>query len=307
MSLVRLLSSTLVCLAVAVSTARAQAPQSAPSEAGAAAIAAAVSAGRDERALTLAAKHLEHSPSDARVRVLTARVHLRRGDLDRAYTELRRALADDARSVDAQYYLGLAAARLAEREFERLVEVAPDSARVRQLHGQALEAQDRRSAAESAYEAALAADPQLLEPLLALARLKRIRLACEDAIDLYERAERLAPTFDGAFGLGICYGYVDRDDAAIAQFERAIERDATAAVAWAGLGSALTKLGRPADAVAKLQRAIQLEPSMHEAYYALGLAYHALGRMAESRQAFDKARQLSSEPTRPASSPPPAP
>jgi tetratricopeptide (TPR) repeat protein len=267
-----------------------------------------VSAGQDDRALTLAAEYLKHRPTDARVRVLVARVYLRRGDLDGAYTELRRALADDARSIDAHYYLGLAAARLAERELERLVEVAPDSARVKQLHAEALEAQDRRSAAESAYEAALAADPQLLEPLLALARLKRIRLACEDAIDLYERAERLTPTFDGAFGLGVCYGYVGRDDAALAQFERAIERDATAAVAWAGLGSALTKLGRPADAVAKLQRAIQLEPSMHEAYYALGLAYHALGRTAESRQAFEKARQLSSEdPARPASSPPPAP
>lgn len=284
-----------VCLLAGASGADAQSTGPADPDARLAEIAAAVSASEDQRAMALCAGYLDQHPSDARARVLLARVHIRRGDLDAAYSELRRALRDDARNVDAHYYLGLVAARLAERQFERLVEIAPDSARVHQLHAEALEAQDRRAAAEAAYEAALKANPELLDALLALAKLKRIRLACGDAIELYERAERLRQTFDGAYGLGVCYGHVDRDEDALAQFERAIRRDATAAVAWAGLGSTLTRLGRPADAIEKLQRAIQLEPSMQEAYYALGFAYQAVGRKDDAQEAFAKARQLGSD------------
>ena len=71
---------------------------------------------------------------------------------------------------------------------------------------ESLEAQDRRQAAETEYEAALAPRPDLLEALLGLAKLKRIRLACDEAIALYKnRAEAsVRPTFEGAYGLGMC-------------------------------------------------------------------------------------------------------
>jgi superkiller protein 3 len=194
--------------------------------------------------------------------------------------------------VDALYYQGLVTARLSQWQFQRLEAMAPGSPRLHQLLAESLEAQDRRQAAESEYEAALAARPDLLEALLGLAKLRRIRLACDEAVPLYEKAEAARPTFDGAYGLGVCQSTMQDDDAAIASFEHAIQRDPRAAVAWVGLGTSLNKVHRPAEAIVKLQRAIALEPGMGEAYYALGMAYQSSGDKVNAAAAFRKAEQL---------------
>jgi tetratricopeptide (TPR) repeat protein len=252
----------------------------------------ALSAGDPDRAFQLATAYLKQHPDDPRARVLLARVHIDGGDLDAAYKELRRALAADPRNVDALYYQGLVTARLSQSQFQRLETMAPGSPRLHQLLAESLEAQDRRQAAELEYEAALATRPELLEALLGLAKLKRIRLDCEEAIALYEKAEVVRPTFDGAYGFAVCQSVLQNDKEAIAHFEQAIQRDPRAAVAWVGLGTSLNKLRRPADAIVKLQRAIALEPGMSEAYYALGMAYQASGDKAKAAAAFQKAEQL---------------
>jgi tetratricopeptide (TPR) repeat protein len=224
--------------------------------------------------------------------VLLARIHIERDELEQAYEELDRALRADPRNVDALAYLGLVSGQLAASAFERLATEAPGSARVLQLQGETFEAQDRRSDAETAYQAALNVQPDLLDALLPLAKLKRIRLACEEAIALYERAEAVKPTFDSAFGLGFCLAYMQDDEAAVTRYGQAVKRDPTAAVAWSGLGAALVKVGRTADGVAALKRAVALEPGMSEPWYMLGMAYQATGDAVRSKEAFAKAEQL---------------
>ena len=103
--------------------------------------------------------------------------------------------------------------------------------------------------------------------------------------------EAIRPTFDGAYGLGMCQSLMQNDEAAVPEFEQAIERDPKAAVAWVGLGTSLNKLHRSKDAIARLQRAIELEPQMGEAYYALGLTYQAAGQTELAQDAFRKAEQ----------------
>jgi tetratricopeptide (TPR) repeat protein len=252
----------------------------------------ALSAGDPDRAVQLGTAYLNQHPDDPRARVLVARGRIARGDFDAAYLELRKALTAAPRDVDALYYLGLVSARLAEAELGRLARMAPDSARVHQLLADSFVAQDQRPAAAREYQAALKADPNLLEALLGLAKLKRVRLECDEAISLYEKAESLRPTFDGAYGLGVCQSVVQDDEAALAQFELAIKRDPKAAVAWVGAGTSLNKLRRPSDAIPKLLHAIALEPAMGEAYYALGLAYRADNQPERSADAFRKAEQL---------------
>lgn len=256
------------------------------------AVVTALSAGELDRALTLAQGLVRQRPGDVRANVLLGRVHLERSELDAAYVALRKALQANPKDVDALYYMGLVTAQLAATEFERLVKMAPDSGRAHQLMAESLEAQDRPREAEREYEAAVAAQPELLDALLGLARLKRIRLACDEAVELYVRAERVRPTFDAAYGLGVCQQYLQQDEKARAAFELAVKRDPKSAVAWVGLGSTLTRLGHPADAIAKLQKAIELEPEMGEAYYALGLAFRAAGHQERAKAAFAKAEAL---------------
>jgi tetratricopeptide (TPR) repeat protein len=251
----------------------------------------ALSAGDLDRAIRLATAYLRQHPSDARAKVLIARVHIAGEKYDDAYDALQAALKADPRNVDALYYLGLVTGTLAQQQFSDLETKAPHSARLHQLLAESLEAQDKRAAAEKEYEAALARRPDLLDALLGLAKLQRIRLACDTAILLYGKAEAIRPTFDGAYGLGMCQSLMQDDEGAVRSFGQAIERDPGAAVAFVGLGSSLNKLHRSKEAIATLQRAISLEPAMGEAYYALGLTYQTAGQTELARQAFKKAEQ----------------
>ncbi len=251
----------------------------------------ALSAGDLDRAIQLGTAYLKQHPSDARAHVLLARVEIARGNDEAAYDALQAALKADPRNVDALYYLGMVTGTMAQRQFHDLETKAPGSALLHQLAAESLVAQDKRAAAEKEYEAALARRPDLLESLLGLARLQRIRLACETAIPLYEKAEAIRPTFDGAYGHAMCQSLLQDDEAAVKSFEQAIERDPRAAVAWVGLGSSLNKLGRSKEAISKLQHAIELEPAMGEAYYALGLTFQSAGQTDLAQEAFKKAEQ----------------
>jgi tetratricopeptide (TPR) repeat protein len=252
----------------------------------------AFAAGDADRAFALGTGYLTRHPQSVQAKVLLVRVHLDRGEWDAAYRMANRAARAHPSDVDVLYYLGLVTRRLASDEFQRLARVAPDSARVHQLQAEMLEAQERRADAEKEYAAALEAKADLLDALLGLGKLKRIRLACEEAIQLYDKAESIRPTFDAAYGLGVCHSYLQNDERAVRMFEQAVQRSPSAAVAWAGLGTSLVKLRRTADGIAKLQRAIALEPGMYEAHYALGMAYQASGDSVRAQDAFKKAEQL---------------
>jgi tetratricopeptide (TPR) repeat protein len=276
---------------VPVAAAQASGPRAEPDSRRAEAM-RALAAGDTARALDLGTAYLEQHPGDAEAHVLLARVHIDRDELDAAYVRLARVLRAHPRHVDALYYLGLVTAQLAAEQFERVVEGAPASARAHQLLAETLEAQERRPEAEREYEAALAAKPDLVDALLALAKLKRIRLDCEGAIALYTKAEALRPSFDGAYGIGSCAMRQADHATALAQFERAVARDPRAAIARVGLGSALLGVGRTADAIASLERAVVLEPKMGEAFYILGRAYQAAGDRTRAEAAFAKADQV---------------
>jgi tetratricopeptide (TPR) repeat protein len=265
----------------------------------------ALAAGDAARALEIATDYLRTHASSARARILAARVHLSRDQADAAYEELRRAQRADPRNIDVLYYLGLVTARLSQQSFERLVRMAPDSGRVHQLQAESLEAQENRAGAEIEYATALRVQPDLYDALVGLARLKRIRLACDEALPLYEKAEAVRPTFETAYGLGVCHNVLQNDEVAVAQFEAAVRRDAKAAAAWVALGASLNKLGRSAEAVKTLQHAIALEPNQGQAYYFLGMAYRALKDPARAQEAFKKAEELGGAMG--GASPPPVP
>ena len=277
--------------AIGTAPAAAQAPR--PGDAAPVAEAArALAAGDIERALLLARAYLTRHPNDLTTQLLLIRTHLAREDFESAYQMASRAARAHPGDADVLYYLGLITRRLAADEFERLGGMAPGSARVHQLQAEIYEAQQQRADAEKEYAAALAAQPDLLEALLGLGKLKRIRLACDEALPLYEKAEALRPTFDGAFGLGVCQGVMQKDELAVKSLERAVQRGPSEAVAWAALGSSLVKLGRTAEGIAKLQRAIAIAPDMDEAHYMLGTAYQASGDTARARDAFKEAERL---------------
>src|SRR5262245_57264438 len=67
----------------------------------------ALSAGDAARAFDLATAYLAQHPTAVAARLVLARVHLERGELDDAYLQLDRALRTDPRNADALYYFGI--------------------------------------------------------------------------------------------------------------------------------------------------------------------------------------------------------
>ena len=252
----------------------------------------ALYAGDPDRTLQLAKAFLQQHPKDVEGSVLAARAHIARDEYRAAYDLLRQALAADPRSVDALYYLGIVTSQMAIGELDRLYRLAPDSARVHQLMAESLKLQDKLAEAAAEYELALRASPNLLEALIGLGEIRREESKCDVAAAVYQRAQAVRPTYDAAYGLGVCFAALNQHPRAVDEFRDALKRDPRSAVAHFALGSSLLHMDDAAAAVRELERAVALEPQMRQGYYLLGRAYAALGLRAQSQQAFTKAEEL---------------
>jgi tetratricopeptide (TPR) repeat protein len=268
-------------------------PPAAPRPAEAPEYARAFHRGDYPQAKALAAERLQAVPGDASARILLARAEAAMGRFDAGYAGFREAQRRAPRNPDALYYLGVTAGVMAQIEYERLLKMAPGSARAHQLRGQSYAAQGRNADAEAAYEAALAAGPPSAEVLVALGDLERGRVSFAEAREHYKRALDLAPSsYDALYGLGVCDSYAREHAHAIEYFRRALRVLPDSAAARLALGISLLQTGQATAAVTELLAAAKLEPRMRQAYYQLGRAYQSLGRSSDSEAAFAKAQEL---------------
>jgi tetratricopeptide (TPR) repeat protein len=249
------------------------------------------------QAKALATERLQAMPGDVPARILLARAEAAMGRFDAAYAGFQEAQRRDARNPDALYYLGVTAGVLAQAEYERLLKVAPGSARAHQLRARSDAAQGRNADAERELEAALAVGPPSADVLIALGDLERRRLALAEARTHYARALELAPSsYDALYGVGACDFYEREHAKAIESFRRALRVAPDSAPALLALGISLLQTGQAQAAVPELQAAVKVEPRMRQAYYQLGRAYQALGRARDAEAAFARAQELAREP-----------
>jgi len=248
------------------------------------------------RATALAAERLKAQPADVQARILLARSDAAMGRFEDAYAGFRKALRVDPRSPDALYYLAITAGVLAQTEYDRLLAMAPGSARAHQLRGLSYKAQGRSTEAEAELEASLAEGPPSVGVLVALGDLRRAKLSFPEARAAYSRAVELEPGhYDALYGLGVCDSYAGEHARAIDLFRRALRAAPDSAPAHLALGISLLQTGGTAEAVPELEEAAKLEPRMRQAYYQLGRAYQTLGRSREAEAAFARSRELLEE------------
>src|SRR2546425_435229 len=145
------------------------------------------------RAIALAGERIRAQPGDVEARIVLARAEAAQGRFEAAYEGFRKALRIDPRSTDALYYLGITAGVLAQSEYERLFTLAPGSARAHQLQGDSYEAQGQRREAAAQDGAALLANPQAGEELIAFGALARRDPASDEALAYHLRAAQRAP------------------------------------------------------------------------------------------------------------------
>jgi protein O-GlcNAc transferase len=256
------------------------------------------------QAIALSRQRLAARPADTTAQLVMARAEAARGRFEAAYQEFRKVLARDPRNADALYYVTILGGVLAQAEYDRLLAMAPDSARAHQLLGDLYRAQERPTDAEAEYKSGLKADPASLDLLVALGDLARHQARFEEAVAYYERAVKISPRhYEALYGLGVAHSFERSYAPAIAALREAVAVDASSAAGRLALGHALLQSGQTAAAVPELEKAAALEPHMLQAYYLLGRAYTVLGRTEDAAAVFEKVKALSEGQPAPLPSP----
>ena len=112
----------------------------------------------------------------------------------------------------------------------------------------------------------------------------------DEAAETFREVLRIDPAYAGAhLRLGESLLRAERPAEAAAAFRSALlpESGVVPALAYYGLGRALTALGNPAEAAEALERACADYPDFGAAHYALAMAYREMGETEKSRRHFE--------------------
>ena len=176
--------------------------------------------------------------------------------------------------------------------FERAVEVAPNSAKVRFNLGGAYLQKERYDDAMRELQASLAIYPSAF-PHRNLGTLYLRKNESQMAMAEYRKALELDPRDGEAYNnLGYVLLSQGSIQEAIEALETAVVLEPTLADAHYTLGRALAEQERWPEAIAAYHEARRLKPDFMEAAYALGLALEASGEYRAAAEAFEEALRL---------------
>jgi tetratricopeptide (TPR) repeat protein len=267
---------------------------------------------RDQEALDLLLAVLAERPELASVENLVGNIYMDRGDLVKAATHFRQALAQDPNAAEVLISRGLLAEREGRLEdaladFNRAVAIDPDSAEAHNNIGnvyrtQALQAAARGdqeataqafAQAAAAYQGGMKADAEFVGSYNNLALIYQDTGRPDAAMALYQRALQEEP--DQAVvhnNLGSLYFAAGRLEEARAEFTAAIAADAVYAEAWTNLGAVRGRLGEPDGELDAYRQAVSLDPDYQDGFHNLGLALLQRGDHDGAETALLRALEL---------------
>ena len=158
----------------------------------------------------------------------------------------------------------------------------------------ALEKEERREEAISAYLEAIRLKPQYVEALSNIGNVYRQKRQWAQAITAYEDARKLKPqSADLLNNLGVVYKEKGDLDQALAQYQQATKLSPRHAEAHHNMGVVLKDQGKLDEAAHAFQEALHLKPNYANAHYHLGQILLWQQRMAEALACFQRSADLS--------------
>jgi tetratricopeptide (TPR) repeat protein len=153
--------------------------------------------------------------------------------------------------------------------------------------------QGDRDTARALYEGVLRIDPGHHDALHLLGVIAyetqdhdlAVRLICQ-ALQTYE------PNPAAHANLGLALQALERNEEALACFDRAVALDPSNAGAWLGKGDILTRLGEGERARRSYEQGLLLNPRNPHGWRALGAIFLKLGRHADAVQSYDQTLML---------------
>lgn len=149
--------------------------------------------------------------------------------------------------------------------------------------------------AQALCRTVLGVDPDNLRALYLYGTLLLHERRYVEAIDLFERAIRIAPQFAGTrINLGVALRAAGRLEDASQSYLAAIALDPDNADVHMNLGNCFSDLGRYAEAETSYHRCLDLKPNYALGFDNLGIALREQGKLDEAVDAFRQAIRLDS-------------
>ena len=218
--------------------------------------------------------------------------------IEDATVALEQAVAAGLRDPESLAILGTSWLRLNDRSRAAKVAAllsaaAPGSAASRLLEGDLADADNDWVAAETAYRAALATDPDAPQAHYALGLVLYKQRRYVEAAEAFDRELAVNPQSPPA----LYYRAVlelDRGapEAAVSLLQQLTTLVPGHADGWRDLGRAYLDRDQPAEAIAALQRAVTLATEDPRVHFLLGRALQRAGRAIEARAALARATEL---------------
>lgn len=242
---------------------------------------------------------LEASPSSWRAKLFLSRIYLREGRPDDAIALIKGILRrTEPRPPMAFIDLGRAYAALgwdarARTAFERAVAADPDNPSARICLGEAQRGEGRFDEALAQFEAVERLCPAGGRGLLGAANVLRDKGEHEAALAKVRQVLALHPGSAGALATAASvHAARGRNAEAERLFSEAISRDPRSAMALNNLGLLLEREGRRGEALALYERAARAEPQRWRPRYNAAVLLDAEGRSAEALVAMLEAAAL---------------
>ncbi|HUE65585.1 MAG TPA: sulfotransferase [Rhizomicrobium sp.] len=222
----------------------------------------------------------------------------KQGQLARAASHFRRALATDAGNYEALNLLGVISAQLGRQDeaiglLQRAVAAYPLAPEAHNNLGMALNLAKRHDEAVPVLEKAVSLSPSDAVARNNLGVAHQALGHRELAVACFQRACQLRPDYVEALSnFGAALHMLKRDESAVAVLSRALQVNPRFAQAHSNLAAALLSLDRIDDAVAACERAISLDRGNAEAQAQAGTTFLALGKFEEARRRLGEAVRL---------------
>ncbi|MGA2985288.1 MAG: tetratricopeptide repeat protein [Terriglobia bacterium] len=204
----------------------------------------------------------------------------------------------DTLSSLAKAYLDQGQFQPAQRCYQRLAELLPQSAKVHLRLGTTLEWLGDWEAAAASYRRALDLHPDSPDIYGSLGRLKCKQGAFGEAVEFCRRALVLAPHRHEIYNL-LGFALVNAGDyaAAVEVYRRALVLKSNSADTIFGLGYLLERQGDLASAAVSYQLVLKLDARLVDAHLHLGIIHFLQGNLGKAVECFARVQELAPDNT----------
>jgi Flp pilus assembly protein TadD len=204
----------------------------------------------------------------------------------------------DTLNILAKTYFDQGQIQPAQRCYQRLAELLPQSAKAHLRLGTTLEWQGDWEAAAASYRRALALQPDSPDIYGSLGRLQCKQGASAEAVESCRRALVLAPQRHEIYNL-LGYALINVGDygAAVEVYRRALLLKPDSAYTIFGLGYLFERQGDLASAAESYRLVLKLDPRLVDAHLHLGITHFLQGDLGKAVEYFERVRELAPDNT----------